>query len=84
MAEMSGCLVVDEGSCGVAGVETEAVPGTIGRCAVEEMIDALVAWDCVLPSPSNSQKAAVSLAPPSPSDPPSLPVTSVSNALQPP
>eukprot|EP00985_Skeletonema_marinoi_P007660 scaffold3394_cov90-Skeletonema_marinoi.AAC.4 len=40
MAEVSGCLVVDEGSGGVAGVETEAVPGTIGRCAGEEMIDA--------------------------------------------
>jgi len=25
MAEVSGCLVVDEGSCGVAGVETEAL-----------------------------------------------------------
>ena len=47
MAEVSWCLVVDEGSGGVAGVETEAVPGTIGRCAVEEMIDALVAWDSV-------------------------------------
>ena len=45
MAEVSGCLVVDEGSCGEAGVETEAVPGTVGGCAVEEMIDALVAWD---------------------------------------
>ena len=47
MAEVNGCLVVDEGSCGAAGVETEAVPGTVGRCAGEEMIDALVAWDSV-------------------------------------
>ena len=47
MAEVSGCLVVDEGSCGAVGMETKAVPGAVGRCTMEEEIYALVTWNSV-------------------------------------
>ena len=42
VAEVCGCLVVDKGkgACGTVGVKTNAVLGAIGRCAVEEVVNA--------------------------------------------
>jgi len=40
-------FAVDEGIFGALGVKVNSVPGTIDRCTVEEVVNALVTWDSV-------------------------------------